>query len=749
MTEPLPRALDVAWGAESVRVSSIAPRLAAETSEADVKKVVEAGAANPSAVLADRFWGAIGVATSHAPAVAAQVQPTATDPFGMLMTENVEGATLHSVVTRVVLSELLPGIQPRTGVEAREVDDPQVLGLAEDGRPVAALEYRYRDLAHLRNHVWETLHGTLSFNNYTTSILTRTVTRNLIVHPVEIAFEDGTPSFAALVVRDGITRLASAWAVQCGARSEPSEVADLAVRLLLGGEAEIPPGQGPGDWLAEQRRQLRERQRAEFAQEMASSEPGVRAAQIAQTFVVPAQIAVGVEGHPGSQLSVEDLFEDAVRSVLASVHVEFKQWDDAAQNLEIITRAIKRVIQLSDPRFSTAELQDIFGLATGRIPAAELPQVIGGDPQPPGTALWRAIHLTHALTRPELLDLLKDQAKAIKGGKRMSMKGFGELLGPIIDLPWRTHKKHVMRQARNAWNNGGVLTSEITDEWTPRTTDDFTTLVAPALAGDADARHTLAIAGGIALIADKLLTRNVGSALTAHKEKGGVPFRADVHLIVKGLAQQHNELGLWTLALAANTFREDALPQNTVIARSLTHKESEGTDPDPYVYFKVDLSASDKIARDSNGVPVKLYQWDVVEASDPGRARKLTLPPPRPAAASTGMTEPGDQEKTGSAATNGAEHTAPGGTAPLLPSQRAAAHRGTLRLGVQSARDALDQLLQLEPEVGAHTPVIPPDTLSDLLALLIGIQTDVENLRRKSTEPEEEALEEVMADAEG
>ncbi|NEB07074.1 hypothetical protein G3I78_49905, partial [Streptomyces sp. SID13726] len=134
--------------------------------------------------------------------------------------------------------------------------------------------------------------------------------------------------------------------------------------------------------------------------------------------------------------------------------------------------------------------------------------------------LWRSVYLVHAVTRPELMELLKDQAKAIKGGKRMGLKGFAELLGPLIDIPWRSHKKLVTTQARNAWNNGGVLTRDVTGEWAPVATHDFTTLVEPALAGDGNARCTLAVAGGIALIADKLLTRNVGSALLDTKEKG-------------------------------------------------------------------------------------------------------------------------------------------------------------------------------------------------------------------------------------
>ncbi|MDI3402841.1 hypothetical protein [Streptomyces cavernicola] len=676
------------------------------------------------------------------------------------MTEHVEGARLSSVVTRVLMTELFPGPQPRTGMEVMEVADPQVHGVTHDGQPSAALRYHYQDLEHLRNHVWQTIHGTLSINDYAVSILTRSVTRNLIVHPVEITFEDGTESLHVLAVRDGITRLASAWAVLAGPDEGIDGAAALAQKVLLGEFLGGPDAQKVGQQIAERRAQWRTETRADFDEEMQGEAPGPRAAQIAQSYVVPAQIAVGVAGHASRVLDPEDLFDDAIRSVLAAVHVEFKPWDDAAQNLEVITRALKRVIQLGDPRWDTEELNAVYGLAVGRLPVSKLPEVFGGETAPPGTALWRAVYLVSALTQPDLLELLKDQAKAIKGGQRMSMKGFGDLLGPIIDLPWRSHKKLVTKQARNAWKNGGVLSGDVTKGWQPVPTDDFTTLIEPAMAGDMNARCTLAVAGGVALISDKLLTRNVGSSLTAPMDKGRVPFRADAHLIVEGLSAPENELGLWTLARAANTFRSDDLPQNAAVKQSLTGKgPAESSARPPYIHFKVDLDAPDKIARDANGVPEMLYEWDVVTASDPDRARKLadelakpdSAPSasygtgPLPQTGPAGGEQAGDKLDGEGAEPNGAVqsglHSLPDHPAPvptprpasrtLPPSQRAVEHRKTLRLNVQSARDALDQLHTLEPEVGSHTPIVPMDTLDELHELLIGIQTDVENLRRR------------------
>ncbi|MFD5635745.1 hypothetical protein ACFWJM_16630 [Streptomyces sp. NPDC127077] len=769
MTTGTPTALsvDATWGPDTIRVTNISPRLPADSTDSHVTALAAAGDANPSTWLPDTAWEALARATTQPEALAVQLGPTPDDPSGLLMVENVEGATLRSLVTRVLLNGLFPGPQPRTGMEVSEVPDPQVHGITHEGRPCAIVQYRYESLTHLRDHVWQTIHATLSLNSYATSILTRSVTRNLITHPVEIVFEDGTEPIHVLVVRDGITRLASAWAVLAGHGADPAEVATLATDALLGGAGTVA-GPGLGERLNASRARWRQELREEFEEEVKGGTPGIRAAQIAQSYVVPAQITVGVEGHDGRVLSPEDIFDDAIRSVLASVHVEFKAWDAAAQNVEVITRALKRIIQQDDPRWVTADLQAVYGLAVGRIPVTELPQVFGGDPAPPGTALWRAIYLVSALTRPDLLELLKDQAKAIKGGQRMSMKGFGELLGPIIDLPWRAKKKLVTKQARNAWNNGGVLSIDVTQGWTPRPTSDFTELIAPAMNGDDDARCTLAVAGGVALIADKLLTRNVGSSLSAHKEKGGVPFRSDVHKVIEGLSLPTNELGLWTLALAANTFRSDDLPQNSVPKQPLTGKESAASVEPPYVYFRVDLDAPDRIARDPDGVPEPLYEWDVVAASNPERMAKVVPPSTvigaalAPAArSSSGESASADDGSSTSVAANetpgtadplttlfqygadqgaeGALHSVPLPAAraedvPAPPSQRAAAHRKVLRLGVQGARDALDHLHALESEVGDHTPIVPVDQLNELHELLVGILTDVENLRRRTVE---------------
>ncbi|MFJ4904211.1 hypothetical protein ACIQCR_01430 [Streptomyces sp. NPDC093249] len=699
-------------------------------------EAVAAGVAHPATLLPEAAWLAVARSTINPDSLVAQLQANSRNSTGLLMEENVEGATLRSIVTRVHLSELLPGIQPRTGMEVAQTPDPLVQGITDQSLACSMVRYVYQDIAHLRNHVWQTIHDTLSLNSYAPSILARKITRNLITHPVEIAFEDDTEPFHAVVVRDGITRLASSWSVLAGPTADHGAAASTAVEALFGNV----PGKGSaplGDRLAGTREAWRQSLREEFTQENGPEAPTLRAVQIAQTCVVPAQIAVGVESHAGRRLAAEDVFDDAIRSVLASVHVEFKQWDPAAQNVEVATRALRRVIQQGDSLVSQDDLRTIYGLAVGRIPVDKIPSIFPGNP--PGNALWRSVYLVHALTRPELLERLKDQAKAIKGGKRMGLKGFAELLGPIIDVPWRSHKKLVATQARNAWGNGGVLTADVTKEWDPIPTADFTTLVAPALAGDRNARCTLAVAGGVALIADKLLTRNVGSALLTAKAKGGVPFRADVSQVIEDLSQQNNELGLWVLASVANGFRSDALPTNAVTMRQLIQREnSSPSSTDAYVHFRSDLGEVNKIALDADGVPQPLLQWDVVWASNPDRAR-AARPDPLPAPTGLPAGNLVNESEDVPAFDAGSDAGPMADSRPV--SQRAAEQRVVLRQSVATAQDALERLYEFEPLMGSHTPVVSADALDELLKSLVGLQTDIENLRRKVT-PVEGAEEE-------
>ncbi len=730
--------ITVEWGKEQVVVSDVARELPDASKVDDRAKVVRAGMASGPASLPEDAWHAVSRASINPELVAMQLRRSAESDGSLLLEEHVDGATLCSVHTRVWLTELFPGIQPRTGQNALDEDDPQVIGVAEDGRPQAILRYRYRDRAHLRKHIWQTVEGTLTLNSYEESILARRVTRALIVHPAVFEFEaEGEEPVHALVARDGITRLASAWKILAGPGATQARAAELAVETLTA-EREQPPNEPPKSrsqrW-ALSREQRRGALREEFGRESAGEVPSLRAIQIAQTYAVPAHIAVGAKAHHTGLLPAADVFDDALRSILASVHVEFKPWDAAAQNLEVATRALKLVVQTRAREWGMEELLgEVYALAVGRRGESDTPAIFQ-DARIPGTPLWRAVYLLHVLTRPRLLDELRGRAKEIKNERRMTIKGYAGLLGPVVDKPWRGQKKSVVKQALKAWGNGGALSKDVLSEgWIPVPADDFTSLVEPALNGDDDARCTLALAGGTALIADKLITSNVGSALSARREPGKVPFRADANIVVAGLAREGNELGLWTLALAAQRFRADRLPRNAGSRQEfgLPGGDDAGAG---YQHVAVDLEAPDRIRR-VEGTEVPLLTWDVVYASDEARALKAVRDA-RPAAPvlwpSPQPGEPGEQgEPEPEPGTGPAQEEAD--DRPV--GQRIADQRQSLGRSLDQAQGALAKLAELDQ--GRSQPLFTDrDEWTGLRESAIHVLKKLEDFRPPMEEDEE------------
>jgi hypothetical protein len=621
--------ITVKWGNQQVEVSTVDRELPDASVVEDRNKLVKAGMNAPLASLPEDAWHAVARAAVTPETVALQLREAHNAHASLLLEEHVDGATLRSVHTKVWLSELFPGIQPRMGQELLAVDDPQVQGMAENGIPQAILHYRYESLNHLKRHVRQTISSTLYRNSYEESILSRRVTRALIVHPIIYDFDDGTESVCGLVARDGITRLASTWKVLAGPDKGPEEVAELAVDTLFAqyqisaSEPAKPLTQRMALGRQNKRKQLREEFGKEIAKAGAGKPPSLRSIQIAQSYQVPTHVTVGAQAHERGALSAEDVFDDALRSILASVHVEFKPWDTAAQNVEVAARALKRVLHGASGATVEDGLHAVYELAVGLRQPSDTPDVYG-NPSIPGNGLWRAIQLLHTLTRPAIFEEMRSRAKEIKGDRRMSDKGYAGLLGPIVDYPWRSSKKSAAQQARNAWSNGGVLFKEVLEDgWAPMVTNDFTNLIKPALEGSREARLTLALAGGTALIADKLLTRNVGSSVSRTRSPGKVPFRSDVHKIIEGLARKGNELGFWTLALAAQRFEDGRLPRNSGTKQQLGLPNDQNDDEgDAYQHLVVDLEAPDHILRE-NGEPVLLLEWDVVVASDPQRARQV------------------------------------------------------------------------------------------------------------------------------
>ncbi|MEU9486420.1 hypothetical protein AB0D83_22590 [Streptomyces decoyicus] len=728
----------VEWGKQQVEVSTVDHALPDASDVVERNRLVKAGIRTPLAALPEDAWHAVARAAVTPETVALQLRESQEAHTSLLLEEHVDGATLRSVHTRVWLSELFPAIQPRTGQELLAVDDPQVKGMAENGKPQAILRYRYDSLKHLKRHVQQTILTTLYRNSYAESILARRVTRALIVHPVIYDFDDGTEPVCALVARDGITRLASAWKVLAGPDSDPESVASLAVDTLLAQYqlSANEPAKPLTQRMALGRQSRRKLLRDEFTREIdkagADEPPSLRAIQIAQSHLVPAHITVGAQAHERASLNAEDVFDDALRSILASVHVEFKPWDTAAQNVEVAGRALKRVLHGGSESSAVEDgLHAVYELAVGLRPASDTPQVYG-DQSIPGTGLWRAIQLLHTLTRPAVFEELRSRAKEIKGDRRMTDKGYAGLLGPIVDYPWRSSKKSAAQQARNAWSNGGILFKEVLEDgWAPVVTDDFTTLVEPALRGSREARLTLALAGGTALIADKLLTRNVGSSVGRTRSPGKVPFRSDVHKIIEGLSRQGNELGFRTLALAAQRFEDGRLPRNSGTRQQLGLPNDQDTEADgDYQHLVVDLEADDGILLDG-GEPVMLLEWDVVVASDPKRARQVLEPPTDDGWDGEGVDASGESPASASSPAGGMEDS--DDASPATPDmevpveQQIQDRRRALLNCLADAKTCVDELEKLGQAVTFPPLLGPAEDWMDLRDTALHVLNAIQN----------------------
>lgn len=129
----------------------------------------------------------------------------------LLLNEIVGPASLKIVQGYAYLSEVVVLIQPRAGAVASAVSPPVVVGhVGGDGLPEAMVTIRFRDEAHLVEYIAQTVRQTRTMGrDYTSSIITKRVSRPVLAHAARIEFEDDSESFVVTIVRDGLTRVVS------------------------------------------------------------------------------------------------------------------------------------------------------------------------------------------------------------------------------------------------------------------------------------------------------------------------------------------------------------------------------------------------------------------------------------------------------------------------------------------------------------------------------------------------------------
>ncbi|MGY1697035.1 hypothetical protein ACI780_19205 [Geodermatophilus sp. SYSU D00814] len=582
---------------------------------------------------------------------------------GLLTSATVETATLDQLPGPVMTTELWPLLQPRTEAEGLPVPRPQVTGALDDeGYPMAELVLTYKNMQHLVDHLHQTITHTFHTGaDYEPSILSRRVGRAVLGHVARLDFEDETPSFHVIALRDGITRWVRSISARMGGKPSADEVAKQGISDLL---ATQPPraGKAPDPSIdhARGRDRVAADLRTRFTAGMATGSPTEDAVRIGQTFTMPAEIYVGVHAALTTTLPPTEVFPESIRAVVASIHTEFRGWDEAAKSIDIGERALTRALHGRHLH------PDVVKLATGAL-GPECTSKVFGNSAIPDTALWRAVYLIHAFTQPIAFAKIKDQLRSLTGKTIIRNKAYAGYLGPLIDVPWRTTKARSLQSARRAWNGGGPVPHALYGaDWEPVPTSDFLSLVPRALNGDANARRTLMVAGGVALVADGLVGSNIGSAL----QSGEVPFRANPNDVIAELGHQDNKAGLYQLAHAAQAFQADAAAINSFSKRDF--KDGGKLPENSYAVPVVDPDQPETTLVDGTGQAELLERGEVVRLSDPERAARAMAEQQEEQARSGGF-------------------RMPEGT----PGQQASSYRQALRKELESAVDLLESLLRL------------------------------------------------------
>lgn len=586
---------------EPVTITNFRPNLPDPAPAKDRVAFSRAGSAFGLSLGDDGLHGAARALTQ--PAIAAQAVRAE------LLTHEVIGPAMLTIFqSPVYLTELLPLIQPRAGAAPRDVDPPKVTGcVTGDGAPEAMIVIRFKDEAHLAAQLRQTVRQTRAMGrDYAASILTKRVSRPILTHVARIEFDDGSDPFVVTVVRDGITRVVSSWAT-IYPDVQVDDLGDLMVDALLASKRSRRTEESATAVRARGRDVIQQELRARFVQGTAGNRPTEEAIRIGQALTLPAQMIVSLSNVGAPGVPAGQQFDDAVQALVASVHGEFQPWDQSASDAAAILRALPRAVH------DDALDEEVAHIATGYSPLEKMPEAFGETT--PVTPLWRAVYLVAWLCNPAEFSGIKKHLRDLLGVSQIRRNAYISHLMTLIDLPWRNTKHHTQQQARRAWNNGGPIPHDLVDTtWDPVPTTDFTTLVPKALTGDDNARNTLRVAGGIALVTDKLLMSNTGSALASDE----VPFRADVNDIVADLGRNDNEAGLWLLARAANAFRADQKAINSFTPKELLR--NPGFRANTYVVPRIDPVDSTALAIDNTGQPERLTTYEVVHVSNPERS---------------------------------------------------------------------------------------------------------------------------------
>ncbi|MFE2844357.1 hypothetical protein ACFXKS_12470 [Streptomyces scopuliridis] len=421
---------------------------------------------------------------------------------------------LEGVADAASLSTVLGN--PRLSHLVNAPTSPKPTGVVDDsGQQLAQLRVDFASPAEARALVEAVAMGTLRQEgaDYSDSILSNGVMTPVEAVISEAHYDDGSPTTYIAGLYDGISRAVSAGRARL---HDPAANAAEMVRRVATSFGDT----FNASRAARRRSYIRDAEQYNAALERDGlSMPTLRQLQARR---IPLRLVVGAVI---SEDAAPDTLPAAIATAQSARHISVNPWRDAAQDAMTARRMVGHLLArgLISQTFATLAAEDGLTADDVNVLVADfgLERHSVCDPDGRLTPLWRALLIVHTLTRPHIFVEAKRFIRSDRGFGQVRDERYAGFLGVLIDLPWRAVKPDTTDVARRAWRNGGALTPEVFQNWTPVVgSPESVRLLADD--GDHNAVTTLMVLAGAALMADAVLTRDTGSKV----DDGRVPYRA-------------------------------------------------------------------------------------------------------------------------------------------------------------------------------------------------------------------------------
>lgn len=456
-------------------------------------------------------------------------------------TGTVHGPVM-SVKADLLTCATLPGPQPRgrTGRSYRSASEPVV-----DHTDTGQIRLTFESVDHLVLWLTESIARTAARGikrGRHLEIAATGIRREVAGHLAILSFRDGTADQAVVLVRDGITRWTCAHVLRLGLHSKSPEAAAKAIVADLIPTAKLA-GTTDGRALSKHLHDRAKKVQGEYEDNLVAGRQNERAFLLRQSTRMPAITHLALaEGTTGMAAALD--------RIVADVHTDVEAWEDEDADFHNVRAVLEA-------------MHEAGSLPRGLYDLVTAPDAL--------TPLRRAVTLAEYAMGTGYVPV-KTEMRRQGLHKAVQAHRVSALFGPVLTEPWS-----VVKGVGNVWGYSGAL-PVLKRQVALRHPGDYLDLVGPALNGDGDARDELRLAGGIALIANGVVTTSLIGGAGGSK---GTSKRMALTTLFDRLCK--SEVGLTQLAVAANTFDPTAA-KNPVPA--------------------VDLARSDRVKRDNVGAPV-------------------------------------------------------------------------------------------------------------------------------------------------